>query len=555
MGGVALQPVFGSGRGHGIDAMERLTHGGVLSPTGLSREHTPSLISVSEVVSRNAMLSNRGWREFDMRNEAATVKAANRLINDLGTGMSESQLGDLLRQEVLTNAKISAQVTREMHKAVDDLTQGGVKVDTSHVVNEIRKHVNVDAYEQVVREVGGPGEMERLTRTTLAPATKSIGGMPSFPAQQANHVTFENADELHSNLLRIARKYGIDDPVGRTANFLAVKVAQAKKLALEKAEQLYKSTPPQPGAVDIPQAIDLFHAAKAATREGKQAFEGEVIASLVDRLRKSPEILTGILLSTTSGAERISLLNAIKRATSPTQAMIKAGAKPTNTFDEVQRGVFTTAISNAFVRDPLSTNVVGLDGTKIMAFLNKFDPGFVREVMGPERAVALRSLANSLTATGARPTGPGKVAIALVQTGAGGTIQTRANANAGLTHTALTTTVPKGTSVVVDGIIVAGDDVVLRAQDELRFTGLAGSAAGGAVGVGHSIIVATVRSATEARIGSTASGQTWSSRRKPPSVTRSVNVPSLAVRTDSSSMPMKLPIMMRCIPPRAPGVA
>jgi uncharacterized radical SAM superfamily Fe-S cluster-containing enzyme len=31
MGGVALQPVFGSGRGHGIDAMDRLTHGGVLS--------------------------------------------------------------------------------------------------------------------------------------------------------------------------------------------------------------------------------------------------------------------------------------------------------------------------------------------------------------------------------------------------------------------------------------------------------------------------------------------------------------------------------------------
>jgi uncharacterized radical SAM superfamily Fe-S cluster-containing enzyme len=31
MGGVALQPVFGSGRGHGIDAMDRLTHGGVLA--------------------------------------------------------------------------------------------------------------------------------------------------------------------------------------------------------------------------------------------------------------------------------------------------------------------------------------------------------------------------------------------------------------------------------------------------------------------------------------------------------------------------------------------
>lgn len=31
MGGVALQPVFGSGRSHGIDSMDRLTHGGVLA--------------------------------------------------------------------------------------------------------------------------------------------------------------------------------------------------------------------------------------------------------------------------------------------------------------------------------------------------------------------------------------------------------------------------------------------------------------------------------------------------------------------------------------------
>jgi uncharacterized radical SAM superfamily Fe-S cluster-containing enzyme len=31
MGGVAIQPVFGSGRGHGIDAMNRLTHTGVLA--------------------------------------------------------------------------------------------------------------------------------------------------------------------------------------------------------------------------------------------------------------------------------------------------------------------------------------------------------------------------------------------------------------------------------------------------------------------------------------------------------------------------------------------
>lgn len=46
VGGVALQPVFGSGRGHGVDPMDRLTHGGVLARL---EEQTDGVVSWADL--------------------------------------------------------------------------------------------------------------------------------------------------------------------------------------------------------------------------------------------------------------------------------------------------------------------------------------------------------------------------------------------------------------------------------------------------------------------------------------------------------------------------
>ena len=63
---------------------------------------------------------------------------------------------------------------------------------------------------------------------------------------------------------------------------------------------------------------------------------------------------------------------------------------------------------------------------------------------------------------------------------------------------ALTSVVPAGTSASIQGNVVAGGGVHVRAKDNLTVNGIAGSIAVGFVGVGAAVLVMNVHSATEA---------------------------------------------------------
>ncbi|MEX1357532.1 MAG: hypothetical protein WD981_02810, partial [Gaiellaceae bacterium] len=89
--------------------------------------------------------------------------------------------------------------------------------------------------------------------------------------------------------------------------------------------------------------------------------------------------------------------------------------------------------------------------------------------------------------------------------GAKKSIRDKAILNAGVTATALSTTVPRGTAAAIDATVVAGGTVRIVADDNLRFKGLVGTAAGGVVGIGGSVLVANVKSSTDARLGAPAS--------------------------------------------------
>ena len=58
-----------------------------------------------------------------------------------------------------------------------------------------------------------------------------------------------------------------------------------------------------------------------------------------------------------------------------------------------------------------------------------------------------------------------------------------------------------GTTATVDAIVIAGDAVTIRAIDTLDVFGLAGSLAGGLVGIGASVLVMNVESITDAGVG------------------------------------------------------
>ncbi len=63
------------------------------------------------------------------------------------------------------------------------------------------------------------------------------------------------------------------------------------------------------------------------------------------------------------------------------------------------------------------------------------------------------------------------------------------------------TVVPDGTFAAINGTVIAGDSVRIRANDKLEVVGLAGAVAGGFVGIGAAILILNIDSKTEAQIG------------------------------------------------------
>ena len=98
----------------------------------------------------------------------------------------------------------------------------------------------------------------------------------------------------------------------------------------------------------------------------------------------------------------------------------------------------------------------------------------------------------------------GSTRISSATTSANSGVNTKADTTTGLTAATMTGTIPRGTSAFIDGTVVAGGDVRVKADDNVAFFGLVISAAGGFVGVGGAILVATVDSNTDARVGATA---------------------------------------------------
>src|SRR5258707_1304636 len=64
---------------------------------------------------------------------------------------------------------------------------------------------------------------------------------------------------------------------------------------------------------------------------------------------------------------------------------------------------------------------------------------------------------------------------------------------------------PLGTVAVVNGSIIAGGNALVRAKDDIKAQGIAGSFAAGAVGIGAAVMVMSVASHTEAQVSSTGS--------------------------------------------------
>ena len=71
----------------------------------------------------------------------------------------------------------------------------------------------------------------------------------------------------------------------------------------------------------------------------------------------------------------------------------------------------------------------------------------------------------------------------------------------GFVSGAISTVPDAGTTATVDAIVIAGDAVTIRAIDTLDVFGLAGSLAGGLVGIGASVLVMNVESVTDAGVG------------------------------------------------------
>src|SRR5207245_1289208 len=63
-------------------------------------------------------------------------------------------------------------------------------------------------------------------------------------------------------------------------------------------------------------------------------------------------------------------------------------------------------------------------------------------------------------------------------------------------------TLAQGTVASINATVVAGHSVHVRANENLNFNGLAGTASGGVVAIGGSVLIANIGSHTDAALGS-----------------------------------------------------
>jgi hypothetical protein len=401
--------------------------GGVLTPTMLSGEETPAAVSMAENVARSGMGSAGTFSQMDLANEKALMAYAKELVDRFGALVSEQDLGKLLRQEVSEGVRLGAQASRQAHQVVDQITRGGIKVDTTTLLQKTPgvydltlTDLKIPAVRAIVKYLGGPQRVRELTQTQIAAAVPpkyiAIPGWSPFaqkagvPAQISNSVSFADADLLHSQLLAYVRDAGASlDPAVKAARRLAKNLAFRLK---HKPGTMGAQDPG--GAIDqalaqaeqtMPGATQAFQAAKQFTAEVKERLEGALLNSMMKKLSTQPETILGALLSTASGAERISLLDAVREAAP-------------QTFPKIQQGLFTRILKDATKKESLTGLDARLDGKQIIKYLDDMDPLFMRQALGADREVALRRLANALEVAGRRPEGPGRIFIQLAQAGA-----------------------------------------------------------------------------------------------------------------------------------------
>src|SRR5260370_992637 len=95
--------------------------------------------------------------------------------------------------------------------------------------------------------------------------------------------------------------------------------------------------------------------------------------------------------------------------------------------------------------------------------------------------------------------------------GVQGNLKTNGNAQGNITGNALAAApIPQGTSAALNGNVIAGGDVNVRANENLDVDGIAGTAAGGVVAIGAAILILNIGEHVDAGVGGTVGGVTVS---------------------------------------------
>lgn len=353
----------------------RLAPGALEAQRALQRQGarlTPAQVSQSravdylENIAEGSLLG--GGRLTELRQAQPQAVAA--LTDDIVTRLESqapSKISQLLTDEVGAARNIARSVQKQMYNDVDAMARG-VTVDATALV----KRVQDNPFLARIMEMVDSQWASKLSKTP-----ETGGGLG---------LTFKDAHDFRSQLRvfeRMKEKAISPDveALGRNAGFLAQQLDSAMGTAANRLDPAIKS------ALD---RADTFVA------KHHQAFNNELLRSVVKRLKKEPGRLTNALL----GPNSVDRLKVVERAA-------------TNEWPEIQNRLAQTMIQRASPKGELN-------GAALLQGLNGLGEETARVAFKPEVLKELLTLGRTADLIAQNPTRSvgGKMLIQLTQGGA-----------------------------------------------------------------------------------------------------------------------------------------
>lgn len=370
--------------------------GGDLSLGQLSGRQI-ALGDVIEGAAENGIFGSGGFARFRLKQEGWMRQMTDAVADQIGTRLSNENVSGLIKDVLDRKMTAFSAIQKSLYGKVDDLAGPAGGVQTQAILDYFRQNAKNKHVQDLASHVLPQG-LDSLT--TLRPGTvanpMAEGGYllgQTAPSERIARIPWQDMQHIRSLVLEIERrKLG----TGPLADIGAIKQAKRLSGVINDAIESSASTLPD-------QAKEAWRFADTVSKEGHDLLTTNTINSLYRKVRDAPSNLSRVLL-TPNGTDR---LKRLRDAIGPDE------------FEKVQHRLAQTTLERSAGLGTGLEDAGIVTGRKLRQTLASLGPEMNAMAFTPEMKDSMIRLANALEVSGSRPGGPGKIAMALSQAGAG----------------------------------------------------------------------------------------------------------------------------------------